>query len=252
MPVPIYKPAGLTPLQCVEQYKIIHTELENTVISYAGRLDPMAHGLLLLLIGEENKKREMYLHLDKTYEVEVLLGFETDTCDILGKVVNVSKVSEVSKENIEQVLKDFIGKREQEYPAYSSKAVLGKPLFWWARNDKLSEITIPKKEVEIFNSEFLSSQIIRGEDLMSDIEKRITSVTGNFRQKEIISCWEKSTNPKDTYSLVTISVHCSSGTYMRSLANDIGNKLGFGAIAYTISRKQLGEFVIEDAENIFN
>lgn len=240
----IDKPIGKTPLEIVDRFKGENPQYKDSTISYAGRLDPMAHGLLLLLIDEENKNREKYLHLGKTYEVEILFGFETDTYDVLGKVSNVSKVPNVSKTKIEQELKIFIGKREQKYPAYSSKAVNGKPLFWWARNNRLAEIEIPKREVEIFSIAFLSSRKIVGNQLLTEVERKIQSLTGNFRQKEIIESWAKSIDECVNYQIIKIVVHCSSGTYMRTLAHELGKQLGNGAIASDIYRTRVGEYSI--------
>ena len=80
----INKPNGMTPLEVVNKIKTQNLELINKKITYAGRLDPLAHGLLLLLVGEETKNRNAYLSLRKIYEFEMILGFETDTYDILG------------------------------------------------------------------------------------------------------------------------------------------------------------------------
>ena len=85
----IYKKVGETPLEALENFRTKrldegHVEYRNIPMTYAGRLDPMAEGDLLILIGEECKKKDAYLGLDKEYEVEVLFGIETDTHDVLG------------------------------------------------------------------------------------------------------------------------------------------------------------------------
>ena len=82
----VEKEIGQTPLEVVTRYKQEHPEYANTPIAYAGRLDPMAHGQLLLLVGEACKERDKYLGLDKEYVFEILLGFDSDTHDILGLV----------------------------------------------------------------------------------------------------------------------------------------------------------------------
>src|SRR5579862_1783685 len=82
--LPIYKPAGLTPFDIIKKIKLSNTKFANLKIGYAGRLDPLAHGVLLLMIGEETKKRDQYLSLPKSYEFEVIFGLQTDTYDILG------------------------------------------------------------------------------------------------------------------------------------------------------------------------
>ena len=237
------KPIGKTPLEMVSIFKQNNPEHKDTIISYAGRLDPMAHGLLILLVGEENKNRQAYLHLDKTYEVEILFGFETDTYDILGKVTSFDFAQDKRGE-VEKELETFVGKREQEYPAYSSKTVGGKPLFWWARENRLDEINIPKKIVEIFSVAYISERQISAKVLLSNIKGRIDKVVGNFRQEEILIDWGKSIDKDKAYTIAKIQVACSSGTYMRSLANELGNSLKCGAIAYDIYRTKVGEYTI--------
>ena len=89
----INKPISLTPLQAIRRLQSLHPELEGEKIGYAGRLDPMAEGLLLLLVSDENKKRKEYERLPKTYEFEVLLGIETDSYDVLGIITKVDATS---------------------------------------------------------------------------------------------------------------------------------------------------------------
>src|SRR4051812_15345092 len=80
------KPLSFTPLQATLKFKQAFPEYADQKIAYAGRLDPMAEGLLLLLIGNETKKRKDYEALSKTYEFSILLGISTDTYDLLGKI----------------------------------------------------------------------------------------------------------------------------------------------------------------------
>ena len=87
----LYKKIGETPLECLNRFKVENSEYESLPMTYAGRLDPMAEGLLLVLVGEECKKKEDYLYLSKEYEIEVLFGFETDTADVLGKIIKAEK-----------------------------------------------------------------------------------------------------------------------------------------------------------------
>ena len=80
------KREGETPLEALENWRLKHKKYKDVKMTYAGRLDPMASGLLVILAGEETKNKEKYLGLDKEYEFEVLFGFSTDTYDILGKI----------------------------------------------------------------------------------------------------------------------------------------------------------------------
>src|SRR6267143_411770 len=102
----LYKPQGLTPLEIIEQVRIKQPEYQKVKIGYAGRLDPLAHGVLLLTIGEENKNREKYLQLEKTYQFSVLFGFATDTFDYLGMLKKMEYQEPLK--NLEQKIKEFM------------------------------------------------------------------------------------------------------------------------------------------------
>src|SRR3989338_1666703 len=124
--VKIYKKRGETPLEALELFRVEHPVLNNTPMTYAGRLDPLAEGELVILIGEECKNKEKYTDLDKEYEVEILFGFETDTGEILGIVTK--SVFDQHQVLVKNELESFVGKHSWKYPAYSSKTVNGKPL----------------------------------------------------------------------------------------------------------------------------
>jgi tRNA pseudouridine55 synthase len=121
-------------------------------MTYAGRLDPMAEGVLIVLTGEKNKEREAYTGLDKDYEFEFILGLETDTHDVLGKITETKQPKVISEKDIQNALKKFTGKFKQKYPAYSSKVVGGVPLFDLARKGKLATVVMPDHEVEVKKS----------------------------------------------------------------------------------------------------
>lgn len=86
------KEIGETPLECLERARLSNCIAENMPMTYAGRLDSLATGKLLILVGEECKDKEKYLGLDKEYEIEVIFGVGTDTCDALGLIEKVEKV----------------------------------------------------------------------------------------------------------------------------------------------------------------
>jgi len=251
--ITIYKPVGMTPLQAIIAVKNHLPELKTEKITYAGRLDPLAHGVLLLLIGEATKQREEYMALPKTYEFEVLLGIETDSYDILGYVKNVI-TKEVGK-NVKLIVNTFvnnhIGKQSHSYPPYSSKVVTGKPLFWWAKNNKLNEITIPKREIEIFDFKCIGVDEISLEILELKINKAISLVTGDFRQEKILKRWGKvfssSENKSAKLTTIKFSISCTSGTYVRELVHQLGKEIGCGAIALNILRTSIGNYELKDS-----
>lgn len=247
----VYKPIGATPLQVVEKLKEKLPEYQSKKIGYAGRLDPMAHGVLILLIGEENKKKDQYLSLGKTYECNVLFGFSTDSYDLLGKIVKGPEKVNVNKEALRDILRDSVGKKLQEYPPFSSKTFKGKPLYRWSREDRLDEVIMPTRTIEIFSVKLLSFSSVTNDMLYSQVKERIGKVTGDFRQKEILENWKKQLRKKAEYPVAAISVDCSSGTYIRSLANNIGNEMNTPSLAQDIFRTRVGNFSVSDSLQLF-
>ena len=121
------KPIGKTPLTLLTDFRAQFPEYDTVKIGYAGRLDPMAEGLVLYMVGDENKNREKYVGLDKVYEIEILFGIETESYDVLGLIKEAKnyKSDEVSKE-LPLLLPRFKGEIEQAYPPYSSKPFNGR------------------------------------------------------------------------------------------------------------------------------
>lgn len=277
----VNKMVGETPLETINRFrdenKKENPELDFLPITYAGRLDPMAEGLLILLVGDEVKNKEKYLDLPKTYEFEVLWGMGTDSLDLLGlvefKIQNftpletkqnnfinrvdyeadnsvVSNGVKNSKQfpntnEIQGYLKNSVGRFEQMYPAYSSRPVNGKPLFEWAREGKVDQIMIPKHEVEIYKADYVERREIKKEDLLQHIVAKIDTVRGDFRQDEIKQSWldvlEKSKT--DIFVIDKIKVEVSSGFYVRQFAFDMGQELGIPATTFSIKRIKIGEFI---------
>ena len=243
----VYKKRGQTPLECINEIKKANPELVHLPLTYAGRLDPLAEGVLLILVGEECLKKDDYLALDKEYELTVLFGFETDTYDLMGKV-DVGHLSPdrcPTSTEIQEILPKFTGRISQAYPPYSSRTVNGKPLFQWAREGRLDEIIIPSHEVFVGGIEIIKNDFISGSDLLSKIENDIGLVKGDFRQKEIISIWKEKLkdSSESKYQTLTLRVSCSSGVYVRSIANDLGKELGTPALALNIKRTKVGEYI---------
>ncbi len=242
----VKKKIGQTPLETLEEFRLKNKIAKDIPMTYAGRLDPMAEGLLILLVGDECKNKDKYLALDKEYEFEVLFGFGTDTYDILGKVITKGNPSE-AREDLEKLIKKnlkyFKGKIIQKYPIYSSKTVAGKPLFSYAREDK--EVEIPNREVNIKNLKYLGLRKISSKIFLKKIKDRISKVKGDFRQKEIFEIWEDELiNNTNNFYIAKFKVKCSSGTYVRSIANNLGEKIGINSLAFSIKRTKIGKYSI--------
>ncbi|MBP6925904.1 MAG: hypothetical protein KBC22_02520 [Candidatus Pacebacteria bacterium] len=245
--IPVYKFEGETPLSCIQRIQQSFPEYKTLPMTYAGRLDPMAEGMMILLVGEECKNKDAYLGLDKTYIIEVLLGVSTDTYDVLGILddSDVTRAYDISEARISEIAQSFQGKQYQAYPAYSSKTVQGKPLFTYAREEKLGEIEIPGHEIIIHEITLGGLEYVFLDTIIENALQRIDHVQGDFRQEAIKASWRQiSSNKLSTVTLVSLEVRASSGTYMRQLACDIGKKLGIPALALSIKRTRVGEYAL--------
>ncbi|MBI4080543.1 MAG: hypothetical protein HY430_02115 [Candidatus Levybacteria bacterium] len=248
----LYKQLCITPLEAIQAWRRKHPALRDAKLGYAGRLDPMAEGLLLVLVGEENKKRKDYENLPKEYAFDVLLGLTTDTYDILGKVTHIADSVSVSSESeIKKLFSSFLGIHEQPYPPYSSKPVDGKPLYKHAREGTIAEITIPSKEITITALMINNTKTIQSVKLLQLVHERIASVHGDFRQQEILKQWDVILEEKkQAFPVLSCHIACSSGTYVRSLAHTIGNRLKTGGIALAIQRTRIGDYTLADVEKV--
>ena len=243
----LYKNLGETPHETVLRYKKEHPEYTETPMTYAGRLDPMAEGLLLVLSGEGILEKDKYLDLPKTYEFEILWGFDTDTLDMLGVVREDLSKTVPSQDMISTNLKNFVKKFEQIYPVYSSRPVNGKSLFQWAREGRLSEIDIPKHDVELYEAEYLSHRTISKDDLLKDIEYNVGLVQGDFRQKEILDKWRDVLGESQSKEFVIdkIKVVVSSGFYVRQFVSDLAESFDTKAVTFHIKRTKVGEYKVD-------
>jgi tRNA pseudouridine55 synthase len=245
----LYKQKGETPLQALERFRIEEPTYSQEKLSYAGRLDPMAEGIMLVLVGSENTEREKYLGLDKTYVTEILFGISTDTGDVLGLSISGSNSSDTGRKidfgdsEIKNILDKSIGKFSQKYPAYSSKSFAGD--YQNARSGSTAEHS---HEVEIYSAELLDTGEISASNLLSDIEKDIAKVEGDFRQAEILAKWQEILTPKGVlgeFIVAKIRLKVSSGFYVRQFAEDLGKSLGVPALVLSILREQVGDYGLD-------
>ncbi len=191
---------------------IIRKKFNTRRVGHGGTLDPFATGLLLIGVGRATKKLTSIVGLDKTYEAVATLGATSDTYDLTGQITLTpdSKFQIPDLKNIEDVLKNFRGVIEQKAPAYSAKKVNGQKLYALARQGVDVEHLRPTKKVDI-------------------TELVITDYS---------------------YPTLKFRVTCSSGTYIRSLAHDIGQQLGCGAYLSELKRTRIGEYKLEDSLNL--
>ncbi len=236
----LYKNPGETPLECIERLRLEKPEYMDANMTYLGRLDPMAEGLMLVLAGDTREK-DKYLSLDKTYEFEVLWGFATDTYDILGLVTETGSMPIKLDFKMEKLLDEIREKKTQKYPPYSSK-VFNKD-FMKVRG-QTNELDTPERGIKIFSIEHIDTKLENQDDVLKEILNRVDLVKGDFRQAEIKKKWNEIIIPGEKVLISHFKASVSSGTYIRSLAHEMGKKLGTCALAYSIKRTRVGEYKI--------
>lgn len=272
----LYKKQEETCLECLQRLK---NGLEAGVgsapvsMTYAGRLDPLAAGALLVLEGDEIVEKAAYLALPKTYEFEVVFGIATDTFDQLGIIAPIEDVLEwptlefggtaaddgsgalarLAKEGVaglaEFDFRQLIGKARQRYPFYSSKPIGGVPLFQYVKDHGIAATIpmLPINEVELYDIETLGETELSALDLARESVGFAERIKGDFRQKEIIESWkafeERLMRSADGGSMKVLRFRATvgSGFYVRSFACWLGQAVGVGAIARNIVRTKIGD-----------
>jgi tRNA pseudouridine55 synthase len=196
------KPEGLTSHDVVSR---LRRKLRIKRIGHAGTLDPMATGLLIMLIGKATKVSQYLMSLDKVYEATMKLGESTNSHDRDGEITGTRPVPELSEEQFREAMQPFIGDQYQTPPMFSAKKVDGVPLYKHARKGE----TVEREPRFIHVSAF-----------------------------ELLSF----APPQATFRLA-----CSKGTYVRTIAHDLGEQLGCGAHLTALRRVAIDRFRIEDA-----
>lgn len=208
----IDKPAGWSSFDVIRKLKGIFLATNPGVrppkLGHAGTLDPMATGLMIVLVGDACKQADLFLKLDKSYSAEVTLGATSDTYDAEGEVVPTTGVAMLKLEQAQSALSTFVGQIQQVPPAHSAIKVGGQRAYALARKGK--EVKLQPRQVEIYD---------------------ITNVAYGW-------------------PMLTFDVSVSSGTYIRSLAHDIGQELGVGAYLSGLRRTSIDEYRVVDAVDI--
>lgn len=182
-------------------------------IGHAGTLDPDVTGVLPIAIGQATKLIELMHTQNKKYVGTAILGYATDSYDISGKVLKSQKLTDpIAKEEIEQQMQKFVGQIEQVPPIYSAVRVNGKHLYEYAREG--IEVERPKRQVQIFAYDTMSEPVF---------------------------------DSKTGFQEFDFQIECSKGTYVRSLVNDLGTRLGVSAVMKTLRRTASSGFTIDQA-----
>ena len=201
----IDKPSGLTSHDVVNRVRRI---LGQRSVGHLGTLDPMATGVLPLVLGSYTRLAQFYTTSEKTYEGSIRFGFATDTYDAEGEPTTTTRPVDLKLESLQQLSTEFLGQIEQTPPPFSAKKIQGVPAYKLAR--KSHPVDLKPVQVEI-------------------------------KEFTITTC------EKDR---ATFQARVASGTYMRSVAHDMGQRLGCGAHLATLRRTSAAEFDLTQAHTL--
>jgi tRNA pseudouridine55 synthase len=207
----IDKPRGITSMDVIRRLRRV---LSIRKIGHAGTLDPLATGLMLVGVGSGTKKLTELIKLDKEYIAEVRIGESRSTGDLEGEILEEKAVKELSREEVAVTLNSLLGTHTLPVSAYSAIKVDGVPMYKRARKaEKKGELVteVPLREMRVDEGELLEYSL--GQDR----------------------------------AVATIRFKVGSGTYIRSLAEELGRRLGYPATLQSLRRTKIGIFDIKDA-----
>ena len=185
-------------------------KISKEKVGHTGTLDPNATGVLPLLIGKATEISKYLINHDKTYIATLRLGQRTDTADIEGNIIEEKEIPELSEEVVIKALNSMIGKQVQVPPMYSAIKVNGKKLYEYAREGKTVEIK--GRDIEIYNMKLVEL---------------------NLKEAEII-----------------FEISCSKGTYIRTVCEEVAEKLNTVGYMKDLRRTRVGEFEISNSVKI--
>lgn len=195
----------------------LRRELNIKKIGHAGTLDPLATGLMLVGVGAGTKGLTELVKLDKEYIAEIRIGESRTTGDLEGEIVDELKVESLELEEVETVLSEMVGELELSVSAYSAIKVAGVPMYKKARKaQKMGETVtdLPVRKMKVMEAELLGIHL------------------------------------SEHRAVATVRFHVGSGTYIRSLAEELGRRLNYPATLQNLRRTKVGEFAVTDARTI--
>ena len=214
----IFKPKNWTSFDVVAKVRGV---LKVKKAGHAGTLDPLAGGVLVVLTGDDTKKQAKFMEMEKEYVAEIVFGAKSPTYDleVLPTLVTTPDSAETF-EKIKEILPLFTGEIEQIIPPYSAKKVEGKPMYKLARQG------------------------------LEMVEQRKTVTISSIDVMEQKSCELNTDKGVAVLPCVTLRIKCSSGTFVRSLAHELGEKLKTGGILVSLVRSAVGEYKVENSVKI--
>ena len=208
------KPIGITSMDVIRR---LRKQLSIKKIGHAGTLDPLATGLMLVGVGAGTKKLTELIKLDKEYVAEVLIGEQRSTGDMEGEIIAERSVIDLEKSEVEQALKGMVATLTLEVSAYSAIKKDGVPMYVRARKaeaegTKVEEL--PVREMKVYSAELIQFSCAEGR------------------------------------AVATVRFHVGSGTYIRSLGEELGRRIGYPATLKSLRRTKVGVFDIKDAKKL--
>lgn len=201
----IAKPAGMTSRDVVDWVQRL---VRPAKAGHAGTLDPLATGVLIVCVGRATRLVPLIQEMRKTYRATFLLGRTSDSDDVEGTIIETPDVSPPTREQVQAVLPEFVGRIHQRPPAYSAVKVAGRRAYALARKGQAVDLAI--RPVDVYRLDLLRYE----------------------------------------YPELELEIECGSGTYVRSIGRDLGERLGCGAVMSALQRTAIGPFMLDSAAHI--
>jgi len=252
--IPIWQPQGYSTNQIAKRLG----ELHNVKATHTGTLDPMAEGVVVVLLDEDRLRRQELSSSIKGYQFDIVFGIKTDSFDGMGiiKENGLNALPKIQKDMLVSICNTFIGEYTQIVPVFSAQLYKGKKLFEWGHQQV--DIPLPKKSGNIYKLDLLNLQKVPLIKVIDDVLEKLKNITGEFRQEEIIKQWEdyklsmdSSTSIKDKVVFVaSFYVETSRGLYVRALSQDICNKIGTIGFVSSLIRLKNGSYSKGDCASL--
>ncbi len=222
----IDKPPHMTSHDVIDRVRRVTGERR---VGHAGTLDPFATGLLIVAVGREaTRELSKFAKLDKTYQATFVLGAASNTDDVTGTITRspgwTPSGKDFLEDRIQKALKQFVGEIEQIPPAYSAIKIHGQKMYEAARKGK--PLQAKPRRLTVYSITLLShSQTLQPNSIEMTSEGLLS---------------------------IHVIIHCSSGTYIRAIARDLGKSLGTGGYVQSLRRTRIGPFAIEECTPMEN
>ncbi|MCK9352383.1 MAG: hypothetical protein WCT49_06795 [Candidatus Paceibacterota bacterium] len=260
------KPKGITSFDVI---RILRKKLGIRKMGHAGTLDPLASGLMIIGVNDGTKKMSEFLKLPKTYVADILLGKKSETGDMEGKIIEERSIEGITDEKIRETVENFSGKHSLAVPMYSAIKVGGRPLYSIARKieagktltEKEMNAVPPVKEMEVISAKLLeikrgsspdggcTSVRMFGEDTECGNGETFRTGVSRSQAGPRTLRWQPQSGDIGGYDniILCVEMRVSSGSYIRTLGEELGNRLGVPAMLTDLRRSEIGEYSVKNA-----